>query len=155
MFFYIIYLRYRVKQGGLESRNDSGQIRSQILLVCEGIHVANDLGCHFTCFSGAIHKRPLNDRHDERKRGRVYEVHKLCVQQSLQACGGLVTGVLQGFQEHRYNGLNKTDYLLSKHLQEILQWLQLCLNAKILIRLTLHAIFGYSQNNINKQQKQY
>lgn len=55
------------------------------LLVSERVHVSNDLSSHLASVSGAILEGSLDDGHDEGERGGVDEVHKLCVQQRLQA----------------------------------------------------------------------
>lgn len=47
------------------------------LLICQGIHVANNLGGHFPGLCGPVLERALNHRHDEGQGRGVNEVDKL------------------------------------------------------------------------------
>lgn len=53
--------------------------------------------------SGAVLKGSLDHRHDEGKGGGIYEVHKLGLQQCLEAGGRIFCWVLQRCQQHWYN----------------------------------------------------
>lgn len=55
------------------------------LLVCQGVHVANNLCGHLACVCGTVLEGSLDNRHDERQGRGVDEVDKLGVQQGLQA----------------------------------------------------------------------
>lgn len=55
------------------------------LLVCQGVHVANNLCCHLPRVRGTVLKGSLDNRHDERQGRGINEVNKLGVQQGLQA----------------------------------------------------------------------
>lgn len=66
---------------GLRTRSQFGYY----LLVCQGVHVANNLCCHLPCVCGTVLKGSLDNRHDERQGRGVDEVNKLGVQQGLQA----------------------------------------------------------------------
>lgn len=59
------------------------------LLVCQGVHVADNLCCHLACVCGAVLEGSLDDGHDERQGRGVNEVNKFGVQQGLQALLGL------------------------------------------------------------------
>lgn len=66
------------------------------LLVCQGVHVANNLGCHLPSVGGTVLEGSLDDGHDEGERRGINEVDKLCVKQGLQAFLGLPGGIRQG-----------------------------------------------------------
>lgn len=59
------------------------------LLVCQGVHVANNLRRHLPCVCGTVLEGSLDNRHDERQGRGINEVNKLGVQQGLQAFLGL------------------------------------------------------------------
>lgn len=65
-------------------RHTLGQL-GYYLLVCQGVHVANNLCCHLPRVCGTVLKGSLDNRHDERQGRGVNEVNKLGVQQGLQA----------------------------------------------------------------------
>lgn len=60
----------------------AGQV-DYYLLVCQRVHVANDLRCHLACVRGAVLEGSLDNGHDERQGWGVNEVNKLGVQQGL------------------------------------------------------------------------
>lgn len=74
------------------------------LLVCQGVHVANNLGCHLPSVCGTVLEGSLDDGHDEGEGRGINKVDKLGVQQGLQALLGLPGGVRQGIQQDRSNG---------------------------------------------------
>lgn len=74
------------------------------LLVCEGIHVANNLGCHLPCVRGPVLEGSLDNGHDEGQGRGINEVDKLGVQQGLQALLGLSGGIREGIQQDGGNG---------------------------------------------------
>lgn len=74
------------------------------LLVCQGVHVANNLGCHLPRVRGTVLEGSLDNGHDEGQGWGINEVDKLGIQQSLQAFLGLPGGVRQGIQQDWGNG---------------------------------------------------
>lgn len=88
------------------------------LLVCQRVHVANDLGGHLPCVRGTVLEGSLDDGHDEGQGWGINEVDKLGVQQGLQALLGLPGGVCQGIQQDRGDGC------MSR--QERGSWVQVC-----------------------------
>lgn len=74
------------------------------LLVCQGVHVANNLRSHLACVCGAVLEGSLDNGHDECQGRGVNEVDKLGVQQGLQALLSLPRWVRQGVQQDRGNG---------------------------------------------------
>ena len=61
------YLRHWIKKGSLQSRNNGGKVRRQVLGVCETVHVADDLCRHFPRLGATVLERTLHHRHDERQ----------------------------------------------------------------------------------------
>lgn len=53
--------------------------RDCYLLVCQGVHVANNLGCHLPRVGGTVLEGPLDDGHDEGQGRGINEVDKLGV----------------------------------------------------------------------------
>lgn len=74
------------------------------LLVCQRVHVADNLCCHLPCVCGAVLEGSLDNRHDKRQGWGINEVNKFGVQQGLQAFLGLPRWVRQGVQQDRGNG---------------------------------------------------
>lgn len=74
------------------------------LLVGQGVHVANNLGCHLARVRGPVLEGSLDDGHDEGQGRGINEVDKLGVQQGLQALLGLPGRVRQGIQQDGGNG---------------------------------------------------
>lgn len=77
---------------------------SVYLLVCEGVHVSNDLSGHLAGVSGAVLEGSLDDGHDEGQGGGVDEVYKLGVEQRLQARLGPLGRLSESVQQDRGNG---------------------------------------------------
>lgn len=74
------------------------------LLVCQRVHVANNLCGHLACICGPVLEGSLDNRHDECQGRGVDEVDKFGVQQGLQALLGFPRWVCQGIQQDRGNG---------------------------------------------------
>ncbi len=69
------------------------------LLVSKWVHVSDDLRGHLACVGGPVLERSLDDGHDQSQRRSVDEVHKLGVQQRLQAVMRLMRRVSQSVQQ--------------------------------------------------------
>lgn len=69
------------------------------LLVSKRVHVSNDLRGHLACVGGSVLERSLDDGHYQSQRRSIDEVHKLGVQQRLQAVMRLMRRVSQSVQQ--------------------------------------------------------
>lgn len=91
----------------IQSPNDHAN-----LLISQRVHIADDLCGHLSGLSSSVLERPLHHRHDEGQGRGVDKVHKLGLQQGLQAGGRLPGWVLEGIQQHWHNGCNKQQHIL-------------------------------------------
>ncbi len=78
------YLWHGIPQRVLQPGYDAGQVRLEVLLLGQRVHVADDLGGHLAGLGRTVLERPLNDGHDEGEGRGVDGVHKLGVEQGVE-----------------------------------------------------------------------
>lgn len=93
--------------------------QSTHLLISQRIHVANDLGSHLSRLRSSVLECSLHNWHHEGKRWCIDEMNEFSVQQFTQCNNCPLRGILERFQQYRYNSWVSTNKGKNRHKVKI------------------------------------